>query len=1518
METVIIESNRKSAYADQARAQRNQEAGQLNNVPSGAHPNYEWSTGLEVGVSLNPGDQIKVTASMIHARGDPANTIEMGGAAAAERPDDLVDNEAALKVGYYITNRHQFNFPMPQMFTQIRGLWTSPLYGEVCLDTYQYFMRAYPYSFIEGHHVNPDNIPGPFKRTQQNPYFSYDTSQPLPWQPEALVTNEISLNPPWHAGDIAGQESMGGTNYIEAPDVEIENWWVPISNGPHEICRPSTARLAYMGAYYTGPANLLQIDSTTVADTVTGQLPFSQQISLSVPAGFTSPSAVADTLTAQFHNRDGQASAWDDSTITPKTFGFEPEGGRVNTSDTAAFTHQPNIEVPLFPATICPDFDRIAVVGGDDTIQQAAETAHVVQDFLGHTSTPPASAIVASNLTAFRGRPLPAVTDSSMRCIPTSTGQICYGREKVLDDLNKVPNDYRGVKWSCDIRGEYDPLAGTLPMNWTYVQQVQPGVDPVGAPNQCRVCQHPEGYKQSEGYGMYWAHMLCGNTKDAKVADMWGALGRTAVPASSVKLIMEYDAVAAKNDDPDGLVSDNQCYVLGGWIDRQFAAPWGVPKTPRHDGTYASAPDYLNSQWTQAPGSHVAGLTPVSVSQYGFSVVLQDKLAYRNAPESLSPFYASSVTTGVLPDTYQYNTTAKGEVDHYTQKIDDFVALNISPGAWMATNIPCTRANLQYIKMMLKAGEYPASKNTTIPARTTTAPWDPLAPPQDAAFQFNDITTPVYQAPTQAQKQAMDANMRFRMQFGRSDDQYCCGAVGKHIALPNPSNVSQDGLAGSVVASSTWNLVGSYFSDADPATLELSANYKATNPTNNGYLSNTGFCQRLYYEADNEVRKGKDCIPACEIASRYSPLMDPRRPGNMFCRPSNDPNLPGQPVYSVAHNPDGWQIEIPQNQMSNFFQLQLPPPQPHGGLPPDHSVAGGYDDELLNLIAELGLSCVPCYMTEQAIEWYDTAPVGLGAGVYDLRRVPFIAFVNMTDFYDQLNVTKDRSVGMCPCPGIGEYFGPSPSLNDQQFAKVVSTQKTDPSKAPPDRTLVIDTGTDGSETPNSANGNNGPWEMSPHALGGSQQGLNTFSYPQCHDMNIWGVYDQGTTTPGSRTGDYYFAPDTMCGATHRYASFIYIGADQPECTFEGEAYGRFSLKYLHSACRTGNGPWQWIAETENDQALTESAFVNSKQSMISCTAERYAYGKYAVAGSTNPPGGWHYHAGEKWQRISTESWYDITQRSPPPQVITSQSGISILSLSSPTKEQAIARTPVEEGWVVTDSWHPNLFEGTLFHRMGFNCEQLLPLYGQPNSSFNRSTAASQLGFDGPSAIEKYNTMVQPLTTNGYVFSDLDIGIAQNVLEYPMQNLGIARTSQAITNVESDLLLAKDLPFKLSYPYLVVYSDIVPKVSYYGGPRGMTQSLPALAFIGRSYDSSDYVYAFATDWAKTITKSFVLNHFSVSIRTPNGLPAQLDENSSIIFEIQRRLQLPPPLPPAGETAGEKSHATSKHASEDEKK
>ena len=125
----------------------------------------------------------------------------------------------------------------------------------------------------------------------------------------------------------------------------------------------------------------------------------------------------------------------------------------------------------------------------------------------------------------------------------------------------------------------------------------------------------------------------------------------------------------------------------------------------------------------------------------------------------------------------------------------------------------------------------------------------------------------------------------------------------------------------------------------------------------------------------------------------------------------------------------------------------------------------------------------------------------------------------------------------------------------------------------------------------------------------------------------------------------------------------------------------------------------------------------------------------------------------------------------------------------------------------------------------------------------------------------------------------------------MENLGvIIPTETAITNGESDELIATNFPKKLDFPYLVVYSNLVENNKYFGGKTGFSK-LPAMAYVPRSFTTGDYFFGTATTWTYTADKDYVVSNIHTDIRLPDGTPAPLAENSSIIYKITKPKIMP---------------------------
>ena len=327
--------------------------------------------------------------------------------------------------------------------------------------------------------------------------------------------------------------------------------------------------------------------------------------------------------------------------------------------------------------------------------------------------------------------------------------------------------------------------------------------------------------------------------------------------------------------------------------------------------------------------------------------------------------------------------------------------------------------------------------------------------------------------------------------------------------------------------------------------------------------------------------------------------------------------------------------------------------------------------------------------------------------------------------------------------------------------------------------------------------------------------------------------------------------------TYQYMPYCMIGADNPTIQFD-DTYGRFTISSLHTAVRTGNGVFQNPLKDNNDQGAQNSMCAWSRESAISGTS------------------------GLDGLKIDYTGIIQSAVNNP---LISSQSGLAVQDIFLYTK---LGRQ--SDG---LDPRTPIIYDGTLFDKLGFELEQLLPYVGQRQSDFNRGTYGQYLG-KTETFVDKYNTMVAPLTTNAYMSAADQLSMVKNNTGQQMSNLGASAFNQPVfIDAVSDDLVAVNLPSKLDYSYLIVYSNIVPNTQFYGGANGQ-QKIPAMAYVSRNYSTGDFFFGQETSWNYVVDKEFILTEFDVNITLPNGLPAPIEDNSSIIYKITKPKTLPPPL------------------------
>jgi hypothetical protein len=263
----------------------------------------------------------------------------------------------------------------------------------------------------------------------------------------------------------------------------------------------------------------------------------------------------------------------------------------------------------------------------------------------------------------------------------------------------------------------------------------------------------------------------------------------------------------------------------------------------------------------------------------------------------------------------------------------------------------------------------------------------------------------------------------------------------------------------------------------------------------------------------------------------------------------------------------------------------------------------------------------------------------------------------------------------------------------------------------------------------------------------------------------------------------------------------------------------------------------------------------------------------------------------------------VQQDSSPYLFNSAQSGIGITGMSV-VKADGVSTIPLTN----TDY---NLFEGSMFFKLGFELNQILPLFSQVQTQYNHTLYNKFAGPD-KSAFQAFNNMLFPVTTNSQNTTSVvpasvggfGTGSASSNKSFPntlmpMFNLGIIRPQGAVT-ANSDSLLAQRLPTRLSFPYLVLRSNIATPCGnqYIGGPNGQ-QFLPAVSYLMTNYSADDYFYASRSDLVFTVNRPYVLTELVSSIHFPNGKLATdiLGLNTAVIYRIdfaQRLPQIPPQI------------------------
>ncbi len=350
-----------------------------------------------------------------------------------------------------------------------------------------------------------------------------------------------------------------------------------------------------------------------------------------------------------------------------------------------------------------------------------------------------------------------------------------------------------------------------------------------------------------------------------------------------------------------------------------------------------------------------------------------------------------------------------------------------------------------------------------------------------------------------------------------------------------------------------------------------------------------------------------------------------------------------------------------------------------------------------------------------------------------------------------------------------------------------------------------------------------------------------------------------------------------------YVPYVFIGATDPLIKFD-DAQGRFAMSQYHTPLKEGNGTFQIPKIPTASDPNNIQAAANFKRCMISVNNK---------AGNIVPT------------TTAVKKFNDIVSQANT--LINAVSGVAIDGVSIFIDELPNASP------LILEAGGRDAYQNTMFSKMGFSLEQLIPFFGTAQAQFNRANYNEYLGFqDGVDIYKKYNNMVKPFTTNAFVSSTMMMGLSRIMgftdipagtppspfnptdkmfSPVPAFNMGAIQPQfEANIQAESDELIASNLPRKLSYPYLVVRTNLIISPDYIGGKLGY-EKLPAIAYITRNYSEGDYFYSFTTNWNYTVDLPYVVSSIITDIRLPDGRAAPIDDNSSVIYKINKLRTLP---------------------------
>jgi len=374
-------------------------------------------------------------------------------------------------------------------------------------------------------------------------------------------------------------------------------------------------------------------------------------------------------------------------------------------------------------------------------------------------------------------------------------------------------------------------------------------------------------------------------------------------------------------------------------------------------------------------------------------------------------------------------------------------------------------------------------------------------------------------------------------------------------------------------------------------------------------------------------------------------------------------------------------------------------------------------------------------------------------------------------------------------------------------------------------------------------------------------------------------YESTPATAQNGTGlTVYNTPLNKTAGTYTQGQLFnlrYVGADDPKINFDGE---HFSITQLHTAENLGNrsangGRYANYNTTAaviyskadvNEDATSAVYKINPLEDINEFCPALMPYRGQAFVFTVNGSTG----AGKQ----TINDWNTNYEQY---QVYDSKSGIFL-----------------EDMGYTEDTW-----EDGLWGIMGFSYEQ-----------FNGTLNNRQLRVDSNNIQSlKYpttNAEIVTTDTKSWVVNDNGIPLYTDNIPAPFSlayySEGASGSPPAYTGKNYQLfpeivqkttstqLVADNFPRSMLRGYYTIRSDIIADSLFVGGQSNIT-NMPIVGVVTKENPQNDYYFG-TGDVDFTIGKPTKLSSIRVSIHDPNGSYANVNKNSSVIFKIQRQMNV----------------------------